>query len=273
MTPTAPPDDGLRQLSPRTTGRLRAANAGLAVLHAAQAVVLLLLTTDLVLPITETFPEGPPGTATPPPEALLEPRLGVLVAGFLLLAALDHAVVALPRVHRTYEGLLARSRNPFRWVEYSVSASLMVVLIGLLSGVSDVTAVVAVIGANAAMIGFGHRMERVNEGRTAVEWQPFVLGCLVGLVPWVAIGVNLAGAELEADGEGVPTFVYGIFVSLFVLFSSFAVVQWLQMRARPRGGAWADPVRAEVGYLVLSLVAKSALAWQVFANVLIEPGS
>jgi hypothetical protein len=267
------PDSGLRELAPRTARRLRLANLGLALLHGGQAAVLLALTTDFVLPVTQTFPEGPPGTAAPAPEALLEPRLGVLVAGFLLLAALDHLVVALPRVHRTYEGLLARSRNPFRWAEYSVSASLMVVLIGFLAGVSDVTAVVAVIGANAAMIGFGHRSERVNEGRTAVEWQPFVLGCLVGLVPWLAIGVNIAGAELQAEGEGVPTFVYAIFVSLFVLFSSFAVVQYLQLRARPRGGRWADPVRAEVGYLVLSLVAKSALAWQVFANVLVEPGS
>lgn len=67
-----------------------------------------------------------------------------------------------------------------------------------------------------------------------MQWQPFVPGCLVGLVPWVAIGVDLVGAELEADGEGVPTFVCGIFTSLFVLFSSFAVVQWLQFRARPR---------------------------------------
>lgn len=86
--------------------------------------MLLLLSTDFALPITETFPTGPPGTAAPAPEVLFDPRLGVLVTGFLLLAALDHAVVALPRVHRTYEGLLARSRNPFRWVEYSVSANL-----------------------------------------------------------------------------------------------------------------------------------------------------
>ena len=64
----------------------------------------------------------------------------------------------------------------------------------------------------------------------------------------------------------MPGFVYGIFVSLFVLFNAFAVVQYRQYRGR---GRWADYLRGELAYLVLSLVAKSLLAWQVFANVLI----
>ena len=78
----------------RTASRLRLANACLVVLHAAQVVVLLLLTTDFAIPVTETFPEGPPGSAAPAPEPLLDVRLGLLVAAFLALAALDHLVVA-----------------------------------------------------------------------------------------------------------------------------------------------------------------------------------
>jgi hypothetical protein len=236
----------------------------LAGLHGAQAGVLLLLTTDFSVPLTSTFPEGPPGTPPPAPEALLDWPLGVLVASFLLLAAVDHLVVALPRVNAAYTGLVTRGRNPFRWAEYSVSSTLMVLLIGLLSGVTDITAVLGIAGANVAMILFGHRAERVNEGRTAPIWQPFVFGCVAGAFPWLAIGANIIGA-----GQEVPSFVYGIFVSLFVLFMSFAANQYLQLRALSRGGRWADPVSVEQGYLVLSLVAKSALAWQVFANVLV----
>ncbi len=56
-----------------------------------------------------------------------------------------------------------------------------------------------------------------------------------------------------------------IFVSLFVLFNSFAANMGLQYRGR---GRWADPVFAERVYLFLSLVAKSALAWQVYAGAL-----
>jgi hypothetical protein len=68
-------------------------------------------------------------------------------------------------------------------------------------------------------------------------------------------------------GEGPPTFVYGILVTIFVLFNIFALNQWLQYR---RVGRWADYVYGETVYIVLSLVAKSALAWQIFANTLID---
>ena len=56
-----------------------------------------------------------------------------------------------------------------------------------------------------------------------------------------------------------------IFVTLLLLFNSFAVNMWLQYRRR---GRWADPLFAEKAYLVLSLLAKSALAWQVYAGAL-----
>jgi hypothetical protein len=258
------------ELTPERASRLRRYNAALAVLHAAQAVVILLLSTDFALTVVETFPEGPPGTATPAPEPWLDVPLGPAVALFLLLAALDHAAVALPGVRARYEHVLRRGRNPFRWAEYSVSATVMVLLIALVAGISDVTALIGIAGANVAMILFGLRMERVNDqARGEVDWEPFVFGCVVGVLPWVAIVVAVGGSALEApEGQGPPGFVYGIVGSLFVLFFSFAVVQWLQYR---RVGRFRDYVTGETAYLVLSLVAKSALAWQVFANVLVEP--
>ncbi len=63
----------------------------------------------------------------------------------------------------------------------------------------------------------------------------------------------------------VPAFVFAIFVSLFVLFNSFAVNMALQYR---RAGRWRDPFFSERVYILLSLVAKSALAWQVYAGAL-----
>ena len=71
----------------------------------------------------------------------------------------------------------------------------------------------------------------------------------------------IVGSAIEGDGP--PTFVYVIFVTLFVLFNSFAVNQALQLAGV---GRWRDRLFVEWGYLLLSLVAKSLLAWQVFAN-------
>ena len=63
----------------------------------------------------------------------------------------------------------------------------------------------------------------------------------------------------------MPNFVYGIFVSIFIFFNLFALNQYLQYR---RVGRWADYVYGEKVYLVLSLTAKSALAWQLYGNTL-----
>jgi hypothetical protein len=63
----------------------------------------------------------------------------------------------------------------------------------------------------------------------------------------------------------MPGFVYGIFVSLFIFFNMFAINQWLQYK---RIGRWADYLFGERVYLILSLTAKSALAWQMYGNTL-----
>lgn len=244
--------------------RLRWFNLAMAVLHAGQAGVMLALSNALSLPVTGAFATGPPGRPLEEVEleTLFTYRLGPAVALFLLLSAVFHLVVASPWGFPAYRAELIRDQNRFRWVEYAFSASLMVVIIAGLVGITDVAALVALFALDASMILFGWLMETRNRPGPGADWSPFVFGCLAGIVPWVAIGVYLAGA-----GGDVPGFVYGIFVSIFVLFNCFAVNQWLQYRAR---GRWADYLFGERVYVILSLTAKSALAWQVFANVLMD---
>lgn len=256
VSPDTPTATGVDR--PRLT-RLRGWNLGLAVLHAAQAVAVLVLASDFAISLTAAFPEGPPGTRLPGSEAVLDIRIGYAIAFFLALAALDHLLTATA-VRARYERDLAAGLNRFRWLEYSVSATVMILLIASYAGITDVTAVVAIIGANVAMILFGWLQEVMNPpGRARTTMLPFWSGCVAGLAPWAAITINIVGS-----GE-VPGFVYGIFVSLAVFFTSFAVNQWLQYR---EVGPWRSYGFGEQAYLVLSLAAKSALAWQIFAGSL-----
>jgi hypothetical protein len=242
---------------------LRRWNLGVGSAHLAQAVAILLLAGAVSLPVSIGYLSGPPGAGEyAGPKLLFDLRIDVAVAAFLLLAAVDHLSVATWG-RRWYERQILRGINPARWWEYSISASLMVVLIAMLAGVREGTALVALFGVNAAMILFGLTMERVNLGRTEVRWRPFVYGCIAGAVPWIAIALQIAVSENQTND--VPGFVIAIFVTLLILFNSFAVNMWLQYR---RIGRWQDPLFAEKAYLVLSLVAKSALAWQVYAGAL-----
>jgi hypothetical protein len=239
--------------------RLRGFNLGMGVLHGVQGAAILALATGFSIPIVVHSLTGPPGSASET-ITLFDLRIGWAVAAFLFISALAHLLIASPWLFPRYRRMLLLGRNDFRWIEYSLSASLMAVLIGLLTGINDVAAVIAIFGANAAMIIFGLVQERYEHPGESLL--PFWLGSLIGLVPWLAIGVYLSGIGTDSQAPG---FVYAIFVSLFLFFMSFAVNMWLQYR---RVGRWRDYLFGERVYVLLSLVAKSALTWQVFAGTL-----
>lgn len=242
--------------------RLRRDNLVAASLHLAQAVAVVALANGFALPVTASYMQGPPGTPPADPVTLFEIPTGAAVAAFLALSALAHLVVATVWWRR-YVTDLGNDRNPARWVEYSVSSSLMIVLIAQLVGISDVAALGALFGVNASMILFGWLQEHYEQpGRGG--WLPFTFGCLAGAVPWVAIAVYVVSPG-SLSSATPPGFVYGILISLFVLFNVFALNQWLQYRAR---GRWSRYLFGERIYILLSLTAKSALAWQVFGGTL-----
>ena len=256
------------QVSSKSMGRgttderlagLRRWNLGLTVLHLAQATLMLMLAGDFAIAVTSSFPEGAPGTPIPAPETLFDARIGWAVAAFLCLAAMDHLLTAT--VGRgVYERDLRRGINRFRWVEYSFSATLMIILISFYAGITLINAVIAIAGANVAMILFGWLQEKMNPpDRSSTTMLPFWFGTIAGLAPWISIAVNIFGSAT------VPGFVYGIVIAQFVLFFSFGLNQWLQYRGV---GRWGDYAYGEKAYLVLSLSAKSILAWQIFAGSL-----
>jgi hypothetical protein len=261
-TPLTSASEATRSSLEGRDGALRRLNLTAAALHAGQAVAMVALSNSLALPVTAAFATGPPGQPERPPviEELFSYRLGLAVALFSALSALFHLIVATAG-QRRYLNDLRRGLNRHRWIEYSLSASLMIVLIAGITGITDVAALLALAGVNAAMILFGWLMETTNPRRPAHDWSPFVFGCIAGAVPWLAIGIYLVGA-----GSDVPGFVYGIFVSIFILFNCFAINQALQYRAV---GRWQDYLFGERTYIWLSFIAKSLLAWQIFANVLV----
>ena len=246
--------------SERQFTRLRIYNAVMAVFHAAQGFLVLWLATDFTIPITALFLQGPPGT---PPQItdLFELSIAWGVATFLFMSAIAHFLLILPGIFPWYVANLKRNRNYARWVEYSLSSSVMVCLIAVLPGITDIAALLAIFGVNASMILFGLLQEHYEEPGSG-HWLPFIFGCIAGIVPWIAIGIYVASPTVEASP---PDFVIAIFVSIFLFFNSFALNQWLQYK---QIGPWRNYLFGESAYILLSLVAKSALAWQVFGGTL-----
>ena len=235
---------------------LRRWNISLTVLHLAQAVAMLLLTSGFAIAVLKSFPDGPPGTTGLATSTFFDLRIGWAIALFLALAGLDHLLTST-FARKTYERDLKRGINRFRWIEYSMSATIMVIIISLYWGIVTINALIVIAGANVAMILFGWLQERMNPpGRTSTTMMPFWFGAFVGLTPWLAMGVNLF---FFSD---VPSAIYAILIVQGVFFFCFGLNQWLQFRGV---GRWADYAFGEKTYLVLSLAAKSLLAWQIFA--------
>lgn len=242
--------------------RLRLYNVVMGLIHLVQGAAIVALSEPYAVAVTASWMNTRPGPGVfSPPQLYFEYELGYAVALFLFFSAAAHFVIAGP-AYTGYVAGLKKNRNYYRWIEYAFSSSLMVVLISSLVGITDVAALTALFGVNASMILFGLLMEKYEQpGRP--DWTAFIFGCLVGVVPWIAIADYLWG---PGASDMTPTFVYWIFVSMFVFFNSFAVNQVLQYK---RVGKWKDYLFGEAAYVFLSLSAKSLLAWLVFANVLI----
>jgi hypothetical protein len=244
--------------------RLRRFNLIAGIFHLLQMIAVISLSNDFSLPVNATYMSGPPGSTFAAPVTIFSVLVGPAVALFLGISALAHFVVASPQFFPRYAAGLAAKRNNFRWIEYSVSSSVMIVLISQICGITDVTALLAIFGVNASMILFGWLQEKYAQPGNG-EWLPFIFGCITGIVPWIAVVIYVIAPGSTSD-VSAPGFVYGIVISLFAFFNSFAAVQLLQYRGR---GKWSNYLRGERVYIVLSLVAKSALAWQIFGGTLI----
>lgn len=242
--------------------KIRSFNLFMAFLHCIQGIAMLWVSSNFSLPVNGSFLKFDrlSQKLVPYPENLFNLRIGPLVASFLFISALAHLLVSLPKINDWYNKNLVKGINHARWIEYSFSSSLMIVIIAMLVGVYDIASLILIFALNATMILFGWLMELHNQTTENVNWTSYYFGCIAGLITWVVIAIYLFGAHDKA-----PNFVYWIYFSIFIFFNSFAINMALQYE---KIGKWKDYLYGERAYIILSLVAKSLLAWQVFAGTL-----
>jgi hypothetical protein len=252
-------------MSAITNEKLRKLNRTMAAIHAAQGIIILLIAKDFAPPITTGYLYFDQATKSlqPAQHTIGHLSLPALIAAFFFVSAFAHLVIATIS-YKAYSGGLSKGINRFRWFEYAVSASIMIVAISLLVGIYDVAILAGAFALTAIMNLMGLMMEVHNQTTKKTNWLSYYIGSFAGLIPWAFIAWYFY-ASSTYGGSQPPTFVYWIFVSIFVFFSCFAVNMILQYK---KVGKWKDYRYGEKVYIYLSLFAKSALAWQVFAGTL-----
>lgn len=245
--------------------KLRNFNLIMGFLHLIQGIFMWVVSNDTTYPIFTNFLNFDTTTFSlrPEPTLFYELRFGPAVAVFLLISAIAHFYLGTIG-YAQYVKNLRKGMNPIRFYEYALSSSLMIVLIGMLSGIWDLGAIILIFGINAMMNLFGIMMEYHNQTTEKTNWTAFIYGCIAGIIPWVVIFIYFIGSVSSGEAKP-PGFVYAILPTLFIFFNIFAINMVLQYK---KVGRWKDYLFGERVYIILSLSAKTVLAWLIFGGTL-----
>ncbi|HEY1835328.1 MAG TPA: heliorhodopsin HeR [Candidatus Saccharimonadales bacterium] len=253
-----------------TPASLQRWNKYLAILYAVQGLVVLILSVARMYPVTTNFlgldtlqtqAQGHTAFAAGT-HHLFDVSLVWVVAIFLFMTAIAHGLAA-SKLRGAYEKDIKKGINRIRWIEYAFSASTMLVAIALLSATYDVSSLLMIWVLSAAANLLWLLAEVQSQKARKPNWLTFAFGCAAGIVPWIVLGIYFLSAHVY--GSGVPSFVHWVYLSLFVLFAAVPANMYLQYR---KVGNWTNYLYTERTYMIISLVAKTALAWQIFAGVL-----
>ena len=264
---TSNPDSLLNRLM---AADLNGWNKYLALIFAVQGVVILILSVNRSYPISTSFlgmdtlqsqSQNSVVLATGM-QHLLDVNIAYLIAAFFFVAAITHGLV-VTKLRSFYEQDIKKGVNRIRWIEYALCAGLMIALIGMLVGVEDISTIFLLFGTTAVMSLLGIVVESQNQGTRKVSWASFIVGCVVGVLPWIVLATYLISGGIY--GTNAPGFVYWVFGTMLLLFAAFPVNTYLIFH---KTGRWKDYMFGERMFMFLSLVAKTALAWIVFAGSL-----
>lgn len=244
------------------------------IVLALEAIAIIVIGTDRSYPVTthylaidtlasEATGGQSLGVAT---RQLFDVPLAWVVGGFLALFAVGNLVSAF-WARRWYEKRLASGLNDVRWLTFAVGGAGLLAAVGLLSGIYDVTLLLAlklfmVVGCLGILAG---AVVRQHAGDQESRLSHLVCGvgtaCLVA--PLVILAFVAGGAALY-DGH-IPGFVCGIYaVTLFFFLAIGAITHFRIVRK----GRWADAYKVEQAFLILGFLGASIVAWQMFAGAL-----
>lgn len=198
-------------------GSLRRYNLLAAALFLLQGILVLVLSNPIrgVQPITTNFVTKDELSSTVAGQQVLAPashhlfdlNIAYVVAAFFFISALAHLIVASWK-RKVYEADLRKGTNRARWVEYSLSASTMMVGIALLSGILDIASLLMIFALTGVMSLLGLAMELRNQGLKKADWSNYSIGVLAGIIPWLVIVIYVWSAHVY--GSGVSGYVYWI---------------------------------------------------------------
>jgi len=257
----APKKELTQSVRLRTKVDLFAWNKWLAIIYAIQGIALIVVSGPKSLPVFSTYltkstlPDGGMVHAT---QRLFDANIVMLVVGMLFVAAIAHALLA--GMYRTrYETELAEGTNRIHWLTFGASSIFLIVIISLLTGISDLSALAMIVTLLLSQSIFGY----LAAGQKTAVKHSYGIAAAISFMAWLVVLFTAVSAAIY--GTHVATFMYGIYATAIAGFAAQAALTYSVQNHK---GRWADVYYAERGYLCVALITVSAVAWQVFAGAL-----
>lgn len=201
------------------------------------------------------YDHSEPGTATKT-FRISEKTISGLCVAFLGLTAFAHFFYAL-NFGGSYTTNVVSGSQPWRWIEYSVTATIMTAIVSILSGVRDTNTFISLIVACISMILTGAWWEATHSVLPLISG--FALLALINVVIIRSfvyrVRENNAARDTDPSLPRIPKFVWAALISTLILFSCFGLVPVAQIM-----GFITNPVSVETTYVVLSITSKLLLA-------------
>ena len=268
--------------------KLQLATIATSFFHLAQAITILCLNNNVDIPMHIGLQLGPEkgshGAFMPYPMPAGSLSLEGAIAAFFMLSFVFQfgAVTVLWETYQ--ERLQSKAMQPYRFLEYSVSASLMTIIFAVLFGIqqADYIVVLFVGQATVMLLGLLQEYQIVYKRalRDTMMWWEFFMPHAIGWLLFAAIVsifiirfVLTVNKSLDIHHAKPPQWVYAIIATQMLFFSSFGFNQTISQcriyRVYTDVKACAKiAIQHEYVYIVLSAGAKSSLAWLLYANML-----
>lgn len=193
----------------------------------------------------------------------------VLTGSFFILSALFHLMNAT-LLRGLYLSELEQCRTPTRWIEYTLSAPVMIILIAYGLGIRERALIFAIAVLIGITMPFGYWVEVVARPISTTQWAlpmykrlfPWIIGHIPQVAAWLIIIVQFYDGNIDPN-DSIPWWVHLILWFEFALFFSFGIASVISQ--------WSQPqyfYRGELLFQVLSLVSKGLLGILLLSNVL-----
>ena len=191
-----------------------------------------------------------------------------------------------------YSKAIGQGWNPYRWLEYGISASIMIFILAILSGCRDINSFIPIIVACAITQGFGFlneksmvnysnfyratletaatagkegvadmAMQGLKAARETILTGTGLAWPLLAFGAWFPILFTIVFVIQDANGydKAVPTWVPVIVALQLFYYTTFGFVQAWQVNAVRKLTALPNYASVEKWYILLSFISKATL--------------